>query len=341
MHLPVVIQTKPSMKPAAFAVLRSLSDGDYHSGTALGQALRISRASVSNALRDLEQYGLVIHRVHGRGYRWLNPFQWLDSDQIRQHLDEISDEFQIEILEIAESTNSLLLQRAVEHDFSDQRCKQVVAAELQTGGRGRRGRSWLSGLGDGLTFSLLWPSKCTVHALSGLSLAVGLAIIRALTRIGVQGVALKWPNDVLFDTRKLAGVLIELHGDMLSPSTVIIGIGLNLKLSGGVRDRIDQAVTDIAGITDHMPDRNYLLALLLRELKAVLDVFEQQGFQPFQEEWMRYHAYQDRLVQIDFPDGTVKHGIASGVTPSGALQINTSVGMLHLNSGEVSLRGVA
>ncbi|MGG7054362.1 biotin--[acetyl-CoA-carboxylase] ligase [Nitrosomonas sp. ANs5] len=329
------------MKPATFAVLRSLSDGDYHSGTGLGQALHISRASVSHALRDLEQYGLVIHRVRGRGYRWLNPIQWLDIDQIQHHLDEMADEFQVEVLDTTESTNSLLLQRAVEHDFPDKRCKQVVVAELQTGGRGRRGRSWLSGLGDSLTFSLLWPSQCTVHALSGLSLAVGLAIVRALTRIGVQGVVLKWPNDVLFAARKLAGVLIELHGDMLSPSTVIIGVGLNLKLSGGIRNRIDQAVTDVAGITDHMPDRNRLLALLLRELKAVLDVFEQQGFQPFQEEWMRYHAYQNRLVQVDFPDGSVKHGIANGVTPNGALQLNTPAGMLHLNSGEVSLRGVA
>lgn len=327
------------MKPLTFAILRILSDGNFHSGTALGQALNISRASISNALQDLENYGLTIHKIPGRGYQWLNPVQWLDSRQIRFHLAESADSMQIEIVDIVESTNSLLLQRAIDQ-ASTHKIKQVLVAELQTQGRGRRGRSWSSGLGDSLTFSVLWPSQCAVNALSGLSLATGVAIIRALALFGMRDIALKWPNDVLSGHNKLAGVLIELHGDMLSPGTVIIGIGLNLKLCNATKARIDQKVTDIASVAGHMPDRNQLLAVVLKELNRMLDTFEQHGFEPFMAEWKRYHAYQDQAVQISFPDGAVKNGIATGIASDGALQVNTPTGIVQLRSGEVSLRGL-
>lgn len=318
-----------------------LSDGNYHSGTELGQALNVSRASISNTLQNLESYGLTIHKIPGRGYHWLNPVQWLDNGQIRQHLGESADSMQIEIVDMVESTNALLLQRAIDHGIFTNRIKQVLAAELQTHGRGRRGRSWSSGLGDSLTFSVLWPSQCAVNTLSGLSLAVGVAIIRALASLGIHGMALKWPNDVLSGSGKLAGVLIELHGDMLSPGTVVIGIGLNLKLSGVTKDRIDQEVADLASITGQVPDRNRLLAVLLKELAAVLDTFEQHGFEPFREEWTYYHAFQDKMVQISLPDSSVRNGIATGIAPDGALLVSTSAGVLQLRSGEVSLRKLA
>lgn len=328
------------MKQLAFAILRMLSDGNYHSGTALGQVLKISRSSISNTLRDLESYGLTIHKIPGRGYRWLNPVQWLDSEQIRQHLAEYADSIQIEIVDVVESTNSLLLQRAVEQGISANRIKQVLVTELQTQGRGRRGRSWSSGLGDSLTFSVLWPSQCPVNTLSGLSLAVGVAIVRALTSLDVRDIALKWPNDVLSRSHgKLAGVLIELHGDMLSLGTVVIGVGLNLRLSSVTKTRIEQKATDIASVTGQMPDRNRLLAILLKELVRVLDTFERHGFEPFIEEWTRYHAYQDKMVQISFADGSVRSGVAIGVAADGALLVDMPTGVVQLRSGEVSLRG--
>lgn len=330
------------MRQLTFAILRMLSDGNYHSGTALGQALKVSRASISNTLRDLESYGLTIHKIPGRGYCWLNPVQWLDSEQIHQHLAEYADSIQIEIVEAVESTNSLLLQRAVEQGISANRIKQVLVTELQTQGRGRRGRSWSSGLGDSLTFSVLWPSQCPVNTLSGLSLAVGVAIVRALTSLGIRDIALKWPNDVLSGSHaKLAGVLIELHGDMLSLGTVVIGVGLNLRLSGVTKARIDQKVTDITSITGQMPDRNQLLAVLLKELARVLDTFERHGFEPFVEEWTRYHAYQDKMVQVSFAEGSVRNGVAIGVAADGALLIDTSTGVVQLRSGEISLRDLA
>ena len=330
------------MKPLTFAILRMLSDGNFHSGTALGEALHVSRANISSTLQDLENYGLIIHKIPGRGYRWLNPVQWLDGEQIRQHLADSADSIQVEIADIVESTNSLLLQRTIDQVAPTNRIKQVLAAELQMQGRGRRGRSWSSGLGDSLTFSILWPSQCAVNALSGLSLAVGVAIVRTLKKaLGISDVSLKWPNDVLSNSSKLAGVLIELHGDMLSPGTIVIGIGLNLNLSDNTKIQIDQNVTDIASVTGKVPDRNQLLAALLKELISVLDVFEQSGFEPFVEEWTQCHAYQDKAVQINFADGSSKNGIATGVAPDGALLIDTTEGTVQLRSGEVSLRGLA
>lgn len=329
------------MKPLAFTLLRILADGNYHSGTALGRMLNISRSSVFNMLSKLECYGVTIHRVRGRGYRWLNPVRWLDSEQIRHYLAEYGYSIAIEIADVVESTNSLLLQRAMQQEVVADQGIQVLAAELQTQGRGRRGRTWSSGLGDSLTFSVLWPSKCTVNALSGLSLAVGIAIVRVLATFEICNIALKWPNDVIADHNKLAGVLIELHGDMLSPSKVIIGIGLNTKLSAIVKNQIERKVTDIATIAAQVPDRNQLLAALLRELIQVLESFEQNGFAPFVEEWQRYHAYQHKAVRISFPDGNSKDGVAIGVASDGALLVEMGNETVQLRSGEVSLRGLA
>lgn len=328
------------MKPLTFSILRILSDGNYHSGTVMGRTLNVSRASISTVLSDLDQLGLMIHKIRGRGYRWLNPIQWLEEKEIRQFLQGSAAALQIEVVDIAESTNSLLLQRAIRQRFSSQRTRQVLVTELQTQGRGRRGKAWVSGLGDSLTFSVLWPSQRAVHTMSGLSLAAGVAILRALTTLGLDDISLKWPNDVLLDSRKLAGILIELHGDMLSPGTAVIGIGLNVCLPAELKAQIGHEIADLAGVVTNLPDRNQLLAELLNELCSMLDVFEQHGFTPFREAWLQHHAYQNQAVQANFPDGSVKQGIATGLVADGALEISTAAGILQLRSGEVSLRHI-
>lgn len=331
-------ENKHAMKPLTFTILRMLSDGNYHSGTTLGEALQVSRTSISNALHDLEQYGLVIHRVTGKGYRWLNPIQWLNLDQVRNYLGEQADNFQLTLTEYVDSTNSILMQRATEPVFSSHDQFTVLVTEFQSNGRGRRGRTWLSGLGDSLTFSILWSSPCTMQALGGLSLAVGVAIARSLATMGIPDISLKWPNDILHHFHKLGGVLIELHGDMLSPVRVVIGIGININMTDPVKHQIDQEVIDLASIVQSVPDRNQLLAILLLELMKIFHLFAQYGFAPLREEWISYHAYHHQPVRIDFPDGSRKQGIVSDVAGDGALQLNTSTGQLQLRSGELSLR---
>jgi BirA family biotin operon repressor/biotin-[acetyl-CoA-carboxylase] ligase len=329
------------MKPLTFSALRLLNDGEFHSGVAIAKNLGVSRASVSNALRGLDEVGLVVHRVHGRGYRLPDPVQWLEREVVLQHLDKEAKTFRLEVLDTAESTNSLLLQQAAMEMNSGSGGVRVVATELQTGGRGRRGREWHSGLGDGLTFSLLWRFQQGANLLSGLSLAVGVAIARVLQSSGIRGAVLKWPNDVLFRSRKLAGILIELQGDMLGPTVAVIGIGMNLKLSDGIKARIDQGATDLFSITDKMPDRNKLLAVLLVELVTVLTEFERQGFAPFREEWVHCHGFENKCVTLHLPDGSSQEGVVHGVGEDGSLLLQTPAGNRGYSGGEITLRKVA
>ncbi|MBI3902515.1 MAG: biotin--[acetyl-CoA-carboxylase] ligase [Nitrosomonadales bacterium] len=324
------------MKPLTFTLLRLLADGEFHSGEALAQQIGMSRASVNNALQGVEAHGLTLYSVRGRGYRLVDPPQWLDVARITAYLGKLRKDFHIEILDAATSSNTLLLKRAAQ----DAPCGSVLAVEWQGGGRGRLGRTWYSGLGNALTFSVLWRFACGLSALSGLSLAAGVAVMRALHALGVEGACLKWPNDVLGAHGKLAGILIEAQGDMLGPSAVVIGIGLNLSLPRTLRQQIGQPVTTLAEMTDKVPERNYLLAVLLRELHGVLREFEAHGFAALREEWTRYHGAQDQPVQLLMPDGSRVEGIARGVAEDGALELETKQGARRFNAGEVSLRSI-
>ena len=326
-----------------FTLLRMLSDGEFHSGEVLAQHLGISRASVSNALRGVEEFGLKLYSVRGRGYCLSHPPQWLEAERICACLGERGKNFLIEILDIAASSNTLLLQRArTEVANGSLPSGSALAVEWQNGGRGRLGRSWHSGLGNALTFSLLWRFDSGLSALSGLSLAAGVALIRALHVFGIESVKLKWPNDVVSEKGKLAGILIEAQGDMLGPSAVVIGIGLNLYLQQQVLSRIEQPVAsllEVLGNPSLMPERNTLLAAILLELDSVLREFAVHGFAALREEWQSYHAYQNQPVQVLLPDGSVVNGMVRGVADDGALELETMQETRRFNVGEVSLRG--
>lgn len=322
-----------------FTLLRMLADGEFHSGEVLAQQLGISRTSVSNALRGLAGYGLVLYSVRGRGYRLVNSPQWLDAARVYSQLGEVGKFFQIEILDSAPSSNTLLLQRAAPNAANGGAPSgSVVAVEWQSGGRGRQGRVWHSGLGNALTFSLLWRFERGLSALSGLSLAAGVALMRALRALDVKGVHLKWPNDVLGAQGKLAGILVEAQGDMLGPSAVVIGIGMNLSLPHTVARHIGQPVDNLADMTAVLPERNRLLAVLLCELHGVLQEFAAHGFATLRMEWESYHALHNQPVQLQLPDGASVAGIARGVSEEGALELETKQGMLKFNVGEISLR---
>lgn len=325
-----------------FTLLRLLADGEFHSGEVLARQLGVSRASVSNALRGMESYGLKLYSVRGRGYCLSHPPQWLDAQRISGHLGEKGKNFLIEILDSAASSNTLLLQRA-KPDASNGGAPSgsVLAVEWQSCGRGRLGRSWHSGLGNALTFSLLWKFDCGLSALSGLSLAAGVALIRALRVLGIDSAQLKWPNDVLGTGGKLAGILIEAQGDMLGPSAVVIGIGLNLSLQQQVLAQVDQPVTSLSDMLDEpsaVPDRNYLLALILLALDGVLREFAAHGFAALRAEWQSYHGLQNQPVQVLLPDGSRATGIVRGVADDGALELETMRDVRKFNVGEISLR---
>lgn len=321
------------MTPHTLEVLRLLEDGEFHSGEAIGHALGITRGSVSNALADVESLGLSVLKVHGKGYRLVTPVQWLAREAILHQLGARARHFKLEIVDETGSTNTDVMQAAAAGAPSG----LVRVAEFQTSGRGRRGREWHSGLGGALTFSLLWRFAQGAGFLSGLSLAVGVALLRVLRRHGAAEAMLKWPNDLLWRHLKLAGILIELSGDVMGPTVAVIGVGLNLRIPEVVKARIDQPVVDLARI-GVVVDRNALFAEILSELDAVLTVFSAEGFAPFRDEWNGAHAYQDKMVQLRMPDKVHFDGKVHGVAEDGALIITTRSGPRKFYGGELSLR---
>ena len=328
-------------KPLTFSLLRLLQDGEFHSGETLARRLGVSRTSVNSALQGIEQYGLTLYSVRGRGYCLKDSPQWLNTKQIYTYLADVAESFHIDILDNATSSNTLLLQRAVQGAPQG----SVLVVEWQSGGRGRMGRPWHSGLGNALTFSLLWRFDCGLAGLSGLSLAAGVAVIRALHALNISGVQLKWPNDVLGGEGKVAGILIEAQGDMLGPSAVVIGIGINVNLPQKILNQIDQPAGDLTQLSGGTVSRSELMASLLRHLAMVLSEFSLNGFSSLREEWEKYHYYQNRSVQLMLPDGKAIQGIVQGVNEDGALKvavksaINGQTETRIFHAGEISLRG--
>ncbi|MGZ8257186.1 MAG: biotin--[acetyl-CoA-carboxylase] ligase [Gallionella sp.] len=323
----------PVLSARTWQLLQHLADGKFHSGVALAAQLQVSRATVFNALQAVEAAGILMQRGNGRGYRLGEAWTALDADLIAAALGTAQQKFKLEILPQATSSNALLLQRASAGATSG----SVLAVELQTAGRGRIGRTWHSSLGNALTFSVLWRFECGLNGLSGLSLAVGVAIIRALRGAGINVAQLKWPNDVVCGQGKLGGVLIEAQGDMLGPCAVIIGIGINCSLPLQLEQRIAQAACALNQLSPQPPARNQLLAALLIELGKVLDEFNAHGLQNLRAEWQDYHAYQNQPINLHLPDGSKLCGMALGINERGELALQSGTQIRHFNSGEVGL----
>lgn len=311
-----------------------MSDGRFHSGQALAHEFGLSRSSIFNALAQAESMGVAIHAVRGRGYRMPEPVEWLDVGAIAHQLGVVAGAYTIRVLDSVDSTNTALMAAAL----SGAADGTLFCAEHQHAGKGRRGRQWHSVLGGSLTFSVLWRFENGLQSLSGLSLAVGLAIARAVNRHSRHSAKLKWPNDVLVDYRKLAGILVEVQGDMHGAALAVVGIGLNIRLNEAQRDAVDQAVVDLTemGVT---VGRNQLLADCLLELHAVLTLFRQRGFAALREDWLTLDAYAGKAVALSLPDARSVQGVASGVDETGAFLLRDARSTLNAYSGgEISLR---
>lgn len=237
--------------------------------------------------------------------------------------------FDIDVLASCDSTNAVLLDRAETGAASG----TVIIAEQQTAGRGRRGRQWFASPGDSLTLSLLWRFAPGTSP-AGLSLAIGVAVARALTKAGVPGLALKWPNDILLDGRKLGGILVELQPG--APHAAVIGIGLNLRLPAHMPEDVRRASAALGG--DETTDPVAWYAALLIDLRATLESFAAGGFAALRSEWMAYHAFQDIPVRLLSDFGSPQAGICRGVDLDGALLLEIDGRVERVLSGEISLR---
>ncbi len=320
-------------------LLPLLADGEFHSGQDLADAMGVSRTAVWKQVNRLVADSvLVIESVKGRGYRVRGGIDLLDASQVQVALDARANALmtRLEILDTVDSTNAHVMRLAAQGCLTG----LVCTAEQQSAGRGRRGRQWVSPYASNLYVSLLWQFTQGAAALEGLSLAVGVAVARALHACDVPNVKLKWPNDVLHDSAKLGGILLEMNGDAAGSGWVVIGVGLNVAMPKAAAGSIDQAWTDIKTITDNQHrGRSGILAALLNELLPLVADFEQQGFAHWRDEWESLDALADTPVMLHAGD-TPLSGIARGVNARGALQLETATGVQAVYGGEISLRAI-
>lgn len=315
-------------------LLIALDEGRFHSGEALAHRFGVSRTAIWNAINKLKDLGLDVQSVKGKGYRIANDIELLSQTAIMAELHPHAQAVfpAVEILLSTDSTN-----RQVASSMGASRKPLVCLAETQQEGRGRRGRQWVSPFAANNYLSIGWRFNQLSASLDGLSLCVGLALVRAAQRAGVCGIGLKWPNDLLFEGQKVAGVLIEIVGELSGPVQVVIGIGVNVAMTRAQGKAIDQSWTTLSDIAGHRISRNTMAALVINQLVDILPQFEQGGFAIFREEWSGCDVLQGRTVEVDMAGRKVQ-GVARGVNYSGELLLETATGLEPIRGGEVSVR---
>ncbi len=278
-------------------IIALLADGKFHSGNELADALNISRSGVWKHLQGLAELGLHYAAVNGKGYRLDRPLQLLNHAEILTAMNTKSRNViaSLDLLGQITSTNTYLSQLSLAGVPSGTAC----LAEQQTAGKGRRGRQWVSPYGHNIYLSILWRFQTSPMAISGLSLAVGVAVMRALKLHFPQQFSLKWPNDIYYQGKKLGGILVEVSGESEGPCTAIVGLGVNLYLPDDAAEPIDQAWTDLTQITGQpVLCRNQLAATLLNELAAILSEYHVQNISAYLDEWRQYDCLKDQTATL-------------------------------------------
>lgn len=317
-------------------LLDQLCDAHFHSGAELAQLLGVSRTAIWKQVETLRStFHLDIHAVRGRGYRLADSLELLDADQIREALSSQQRKMlsQLQVHVSVDSTNSYLKKQMLQGIDSGSAC----LSEYQYAGRGRRGRSWVSPFGCNLYLSLYWRFERSMTEIGGVSIAVGSVIARVLSE-QTANVALKWPNDVLIDGKKIAGILVDVQGAADGPVDAVIGIGVNLDLPVHASQQIDQPWTDLQQQGDRTISRNQIAARLLGELLDAMRLFQHHQLSSFIPGWRQYDLYHGEQVTLFHPRGKI-HGIHKGITDDGSLLLEVNGKLCRFQSGEVSLRG--
>ena len=317
------------------AILNALNQGGFVSGQALGEKLGISRAAVSKHIKTLQEMGLDIFKVTGKGYCLNSQVGLLNKTQIDQHYKALgANTADVEVHPIIDSTNSELMRRIQAKTALES--GTVIVAEMQQAGRGRRGRVWQSPFGANLYYSYFWRLDDGLQAAMGVSIAVGLAVYDAIKALYQIDVELKWPNDIYINKQKLAGVLVELDGQPQGPCQLVIGIGINLQMPDSFSQHIDQAWTDLNQHTQQL-DKNQLVASLTHHLEQRLVQYRQTGLQNMYEQWNSLNAFAGDYVELNTGHRSWR-GICEGIDPQGGIRIRQDGEVKSYYGGEVSLR---
>lgn len=335
-------------------IIKLLSDGQFHSGETLGQELNLTRSAIWKLVKQLSLWDISVETRSGKGYRIQDGLNLLDLPSIKSHIEsenlkKLSD---IEIFLELPSTNDYLLNGPFQSSNGSVQPSngsvqlsngpfqhRVCLAERQTKGRGRSKRTWFSPFAKNIALSILWYFPKDVSELSGLSLAIGVATLKTLHRLGIiENLMLKWPNDILWKNQKIGGILIELTGETHHISRTVIGVGLNIDVPKHYDDKIDQPWINLESIIEHKLDRNLLTGLLLNELLNALQLFQEQGLTPFLEFWKKHDLTYGKTISIITPSGLLQ-GKSLGVNDKGHLLLQTKDQEIKaFSSGEVSLR---
>ena len=320
-------------------LLDLLANGQFHSGEVLAGHLGISRAAVWKHMQSLEnEMGVKVDAVRGRGYKIREPLELLSVERIKAHLSSTNLSFisRLHIHHRIESTNTWLMKQAELAAESG----TVCIAEQQTSGKGRHGRTWVSPFGRNIYLSLLWRFELAPYELSGVSLAAGIAVLRALRQYNCIQAGLKWPNDVLWQGKKLAGLLLEVAGENTGPAHVVIGLGLNLNMDSQSQ-LIDQPWADLASIPDmKLFTRNEMAAVLLDNLLDVIKCYEKGGLAGFISEWNQYDLLKGKEVVVSSAN-QVFQGQHMGIDATGGIKLRINGNSRTFFAGEVSLRRIS
>jgi BirA family transcriptional regulator, biotin operon repressor / biotin---[acetyl-CoA-carboxylase] ligase len=323
--------------PLVARVYARLADGQFHSGEQLARELKLTRSAIWKAMASLRQLGATVEAVRNRGYRLSHAGEALDGDTIRALLPRGTLERlgPIETVWSVASTNTELLGRP----FPRTGTGQVLLAEYQTAGKGRRGRAWLAPPGGAICMSVSWTFPAVSQDLGALGLVIGVCALRALEALDLVGTQLKWPNDLLHGGKKVGGILIELRAEASGPACVVIGLGMNVALGDALLTQIEatgMAATDLrrCGL---VVARNAVVAALLTSIVQGLAQFEREGLKPFLAEWRAADALRGRGVNV-VAAAELTRGVARGIDAHGALLVETTQGVQRFVSGDVSVR---
>ncbi|MGE6570762.1 bifunctional biotin--[acetyl-CoA-carboxylase] ligase/biotin operon repressor BirA [Shewanella vesiculosa] len=307
-------------------ILACLHHEHFVSGEVIAQSLSLTRAAINQHIDALKDYGIEIYSVKGRGYKLATPMSLVNESILVNNVDGRCFYF-----DETTSTNAFLLAHTSELKSGD-----ICIAEYQSAGRGRRGRKWLSPYGHHIYASMFWRLHSDISKASGLSLVVGCSIVKALSAFGVEGLGLKWPNDIYLEHKKLAGILVEIAHSSAQQTELVIGFGINMSMSAEQGGLIDQPWSDLSSLMN-MPDKTELLIQLHKTLKTDLQLFEQKGLGAFLDRWNKYDLFANRNVSLIMAPNCV-NGICRGIDDQGALLLETDQGIKRYLGGEISLR---
>lgn len=307
-------------------MLGILHDGNFHSGEALGRKLSITRSAVWKFISQLETLGIQVNSVKGRGYCLQDPLILLNIDNIKHYLTAESYKMikSLEVLDIVSSTNDYLKQVTSTPAF--------VIAEKQTLGKARMGRSWTSPFAKNIYLSGNWLFHYDLSYLSGLSIMLGLAVIYALQKLNIPELMLKWPNDIMFGSKKLGGILVEIIAEAHGITNVVYGIGLNVHEAPS-----NYTATSLLDITKQYYNRNQIIAYIINEIINFIPIFQNKGLKPFIETWQSFDMLYNKAISLKQGNITI-NGLAKGINERGELLLLTSNNDLRsYSSGDTSI----